>query len=85
MEDTLTTSLAASAPLFRARRFWGPPALPIDPVRVICGSLACAVKPTQGWRWCGRDEAYLRSRLLSSVFVSWALCDVLRYSDFAST
>ena len=48
-------------------------------------SLACVTKKKRGWRWRARDDACLRSRLLSSVFVSWVLCGVLRFSDSVST
>lgn len=43
--------------------------------------LACAAK-NRGWRRRARDDACLCPRLLSSVFVSWALYDVLRYFRF---
>ena len=44
--------------------------------------LACAAKKKRGCRRRARDDACRRSRLLSSVFVTWSFCDTLHFSDF---
>ncbi|CAN0507824.1 unnamed protein product, partial [Laminaria digitata] len=78
-EDTLKTSIAASPLLFHAWRFRLPSAHPRDPESD--SFLACASKKQRGWRRRACDDASRRSRLRSSVFVGWALCDVLRSSN----
>ena len=79
-EDTLKTSIVASPPLFRAWRFRVPSVHPRDPESD--SFLACAAEKKRGWQRRARHDVCLRSRLFSSVFVSWALRDVRRYSNF---
>ena len=82
-EDTLKTSIPAPPSLFRAWHFRAPPSHPRDPE--TDSFLACAATTKRGWRRRARDDAHRRSRLLPSVFVSRALCDMhRRYSDYIS-
>ena len=75
-QHTLKVWRAAPSTLFRAWRFRAPSSQPRDPESD--SFRACAAKPKQRGRWQRtRDDACRRSRLLSSVFISRALCDML--------
>ena len=70
-QNTLQTSIAASPSLVRPWHFRTPSAHPRHPEGDSC--LDCAAERNRGWRRRARDLACLRSRLLSSTFVRWAL------------
>ena len=81
-EDTVKTSLAASASLLHARRFRAPSAHPSDPESDSPIDSVRRLKKTRMAAARTRRRTSLLSSILSSEFVSWALCHVLRYSDY---
>ena len=75
-----TSMIAASPSLFHGSLFWASSAHPRE--GESDSFLACAVKKTErGWGRRARDDACRRSRLLSSVFVSRAMCETDDYGN----